>query len=248
MKFEKYKDYNQHIVLCEDVQEIEPYYIKLPDAPKPEQFKNFGKDPMQQFYVKDRIPDKLLKLNRLDREEAFEIAKKDKECADYISMVWDKRINGEWVYINGIPTYITGLYYFYINFYNLDIGLPSFRMNDLEKSYWWKYCVEENNRVYGGIDFSRRRIGKTYFSGCMQLEYVTRNSNCFVGNQSKTDEDANSLFHKAIVSPFRRLPFFFKPIYDTTGKMKKEISFTDNGRSDEALESWIDYRSFRNSV
>ena len=242
-KFDKYQDYNKHLILCEDVQEIEPYYIQLPDAPKPESFKNFGKEPMQQFYVKDRIPDKLLKLNRLDREEAFSVAMKDKECADYISMVWDKRINGEWVYINGIPTYITGLYYFYLNFYNLDIGLPSFRLNDLEYFYWWKYCVEDNPRVYGGVDFSRRRIGKTFRAGCMMLEYSTRNHNSFVGSQSKTDDDAQSLFHKAIVNPFRRLPFFFKPIYDKAGKMKKEILFTDNGETDEALESWIDYRS-----
>ena len=192
MKFEKYKDYNQHIVLCEDVQEIEPYYIKLPDAPKPEQFKNFGKDPMQQFYVKDRIPDKLLKLNRLDREEAFEIAKKDKECADYISMVWDKRINGEWVYINGIPTYITGLYYFYLNFYNLDIGLPSFRMNDHEYFYWWKYCVEDNPRVYGGVDFSRLRIGKCFgkdtkirmYDGSVKCVQDILNGELVMGNDS----------------------------------------------------------------
>ena len=242
-KFYVYKDFNQHIILCEDVPEIEPYYIKLPDPPQPEKFKNFGKEPLQQFYVKDRVPDKLLKLNRLDRDEAFAIAMKDKECMDYIAMVWDKRINGEWVYINGIPTYIDGLYYFYLNFYYLDIGLPAFRLNDLEYFYWWKYCVVDNPRVYGGIDFSRRRIGKTFRAGAMMLDYVTRNHNCFVGVQSKTDDDADSLFHKAVVNPFRRLPFFLKPIYDKAGKMKKEILLTDNGATDNALESWIDYRS-----
>jgi len=242
-KFSGYRDFNKHLVLCEDVTEIEPYYIQLPDAPKPESFKNFGKEPLQQFYVKDRVPDKLLKLNRLDRDEAFAIAMKDKECANFISMAWDKRINGEWVYINGIPTYIDGLYYFYLNFYNLDVGLPSFRMNDLEYYYWWKYCVVEQTRVYGGVDFSRRRIGKTYRSGNMMLEYITRNPSSFIGCQSKSDDDANSLFHKAVVSPFRRLPFFFKPIYDKAGKMKNDILFTDNGLSDEAFESWIDYRS-----
>lgn len=239
----KYKDYNKHIVLCDDTPEIAPYYITLPDAPPIEKFKNYGKDPMQQFYVRDKVPDKLLKLNRLDREEAFAVASKDKECSDFISMVWDKRINGEWVLINGTPMYIDGLYYFYLNFYNLDIGHPSFRLNDLEYFYWWKFCVVENTRVYAGVDFSRRRIGKTYRAGCMLLEYVTSHANAFVGGQSKTDDDAQSMFHKAIVNPFRRLPFFFKPIYDKGGKMKRDILFTDNGASDDALESWIDYRS-----
>lgn len=242
-KFKDYKDFNRHIVLCEDVPEIMPYYITLPEPPKIEKFKNYGKEASDQYYVRDRIPDKLLKLNRLDREEAFSIAMKDKECANFISMAWDKRINGEWVLINGIPTYIDGLYYFYLNFYSLDIGHPAFRMNDLEYFYWWKFCVVEEQRVYGGVDFSRRRIGKSYRAGCNLLEFVTRTHNAFVGMQSKTDDDASSLFHKTVVAPFRRLPFFFKPIYDKAGKMKSEILFTDNGASEDALESWIDFRS-----
>lgn len=242
-KFKGYHDFNRHIILCEDVPEIMPYYVTLPDPPPIEKFKNYGKEAKDQYYIRDIVPDKLLKLNRLERDEAFAIAMKDKECANFISMAWDKRINGEWVLINGMPTYIDGLYYFYLNFYQLDIGHPAFRMNDLEYFYWWKYCVVGEQRVYGGVDFSRRRIGKTYRAGCMMLEYVTRTHNAFIGVQSKTDDDADSLFHKAVVAPFRRLPFFFKPIYDKAGKMKKEILFTDNGATDEALESWIDYRS-----
>ena len=134
-KFSDYKDFQQHLVLCEDVPEIEPYYIQLPSAPKPEQFKNFGKEPLQQFYVKDRIPDKLLKLNRLDRQEAFNIAMKDKECSDFISMVWDKRINGEWVYINGIPTYITGEYYFYLILFFLTKLIHTYAKNKSKNQF-----------------------------------------------------------------------------------------------------------------
>ena len=83
MKFTDYKDYEQHIVLCDDVPEIENYYIKLPSPPKLETFKNYGKEPLKQFYHTDKIPDKLLKLNKLDRDEAFAIALKDKECMDF---------------------------------------------------------------------------------------------------------------------------------------------------------------------
>jgi len=242
-KFSRYEDYNKHIILCEDVPEILPYYVELPDPPPLEKFKNYGKDPMEQFYVRDKIPDKLLKMNRLPREEAFNLAMKDKECANFIAMVWDKRINGEWVFIRGIPFYLPGFYYMYLNFYHMDIGLPKFRLNDLYKAYWWKFCVVDQPRVYGGIDFSRRRIGKTFFGGNIQLEAVTRNKSFFVGNQSKTDDDVESLLHKAIVNPFRKYPFFLKPIYDPAGKMKRDIIFDDYGASGEALESWIDCRS-----
>lgn len=242
-KFKDYHDFNRHVVLCAEMPEIEPYYITLPDPPPIEKFKNFGKDPMQQFYIRDKIPDKLLKLNRLDRDEAFAIASKDKECLNFISMAWDKRINGEWVLINGTPMYISGLYYFYLNFYMLDIGHPTFRMNDLKYFWFWEFSVVNNQRVYGMIDLNRRRSGKTFKAGCILLDYVTRNKAAFCGTQSKSDLDAESLFHKAIVNPFRRLPFFFKPIYDKAGKMKKDILFTDNSGSDDTLESWIDYRS-----
>ena len=125
-KFSGYEDYNRHVILCDGIPEIEPYYVQLPDAPPLEKFKNYGKDAMQQFYVRDKIPDKLLKLNRLPRDEAFNLAMKDKECADFIAMAWDKRINGEWVMINGKPLYVSGIYYYYLNFYLLDIGHPAF--------------------------------------------------------------------------------------------------------------------------
>lgn len=242
-KFSSYQDFEKHVVLCGDMPEIEPYYVTLPTPPPIEKFKNYGKPPMEQFYVRDKMPDKLLKLNRLERDEAFAMAMKDKECANFISMAWDKRINGEWVLINGKPIYISGLYYFYLNFYMLDIGHPAFRMNDLKYFWFWDFCVVNNQRVYGMIDLNRRRSGKTFKAGCILLDYVTRNKAAFCGTQSKSDLDAESLFHKAVVSPFRRLPFFFKPIYDKAGKMKKDILFTDNSGSDDTLESWIDYRS-----
>jgi hypothetical protein len=244
MKFTDYKDYNPHVALCDNIPEIETYFITLPTTPPPiEKFKNYGKEVMKQIYYRDRVPDKLMKLNRLDRDEAFAVAMKDKECADFIAMAWDKRLNGEWVLINGNPLYITGSYYFYLNFYQLDIGFPAFRYNDLKQFWLWDFEVVKNNRVYGLCDLNRRRSGKTYKAGSILLDYVTRNENSFAGAQSKSDADAESLFHKAIVSPFRKLPFFFKPTYDKAGKMKKDIAFTDNGVTEGTLESWIDYRS-----
>jgi hypothetical protein len=105
----EYIDFQREIVICDDVPEIYPYYVKLPSPPPLEKFKNYGKPKLQQYYYTDKIPDKILKLGRIDKEEAFSVAEKDKECANFISMVWDKRINGEWCFIGGRPIYITGL-------------------------------------------------------------------------------------------------------------------------------------------
>lgn len=243
MKFTDYKDYEQHIVLCDDVPEIENYYIKLPSPPKLETFKNYGKEPLKQFYHTDRIPDKLLKLNKLDRDEAFAIAMKDKECADFIAMVWDKRINGEWVFINGIPLYIPPVYYFYLNFYHLDTGLPKFRKSDLDYYYWWEFAVVQDPMVFGGQSLGRRRLGKSYRACAILLEYCTSHAAAFCGLQSKNEKDAETLFARAVVNPFRKLPFFFKPYYDRAGKLKNDIQFTTYGENPDELNSWIDFRS-----
>lgn len=242
-KIIQYKDYDKNIILCKEMHEIHPYYVALPDAPKLEKFKNYGKPVLEQFYHRDRIPDKLLKLNRLDREEAFKIAAKDKECADFISQAWDKRINGEWVLIGGRPTYIPPTYYFYLNWYHLDDGRPDFRENDLNSFYFYDLFVVPNGRIYGEIELSRRRSGKSFRAGCKLLNYVTRHPASFCGMQSKTENDAQSLFYKAVVLPFRKLPWFFKPMYDKTGKMKNEILFTTNGDNEDEFNSWIDYRA-----
>jgi hypothetical protein len=243
MKFTDYKDYEQHIVLCDDVPEIENYYIKLPTPPKLETFKNYGKEPLKQFYHTDRIPDKLLKLNKLDRDEAFAIAMKDKECMDFIAMVWDKRINGEWVFINGMPLYIPPVYYFYLNFYHLDTGLPKFRKSDLDYYYWWEFAVVQDPMVFGGQSLGRRRLGKSYRACAILLEYCTSHSAAFCGLQSKNEKDAETLFARAVVNPFRKLPFFFKPYYDRAGKLKNDIQFTTYGENPDELNSWIDFRS-----
>ncbi len=242
-KFKDYQDFEQNIVICDDVPEIENYYVKLPTPPPLEKFKNYGKEPLKQFYYPDRIPDKLLKLNRLDRDEAFAVAMKDKECADFMSMVWDKRLNGEWVFINGMPIYIPPVYYFYLTFYHLDTGLPRFRKSDLSYFYWWHYCVVDNPMVYGGISLGRRRLGKSYRACCILLEYVTRIQSAFCGIQSKNEMDAATLFTRGVVNPFRKLPFFFKPYYDKSGKLKNDIQFTTYGEKEEELNSWIDFRS-----
>src|SRR5690606_9969919 len=87
-----------------------------------------------------------------------------------------------------------------------------------------------------------------------------RMKNSHAGLQSKTDDDAWEVFKKAIVQPWKSLPDFFRPIYDTNKgddpsdalrffkPSKRGASADDEDDMDEALESWIDFGASGESV
>jgi hypothetical protein len=251
-KFERYKDYSKHITLCEGVDEIPTYYITLPDAPKVELITNFGEPIEKQFFKREVIPDKVLRLNRLPRLEAWAIAKKDKEVMAFIESQWHKRVYGDFQYVFGMPIYLTALNWFYLNYYNMDIGLPKFRYPNTKVFYCWKFCVEDNDKVYGLNELARRRDGKSYRMGAMMLEYITRNASSYGGIQSKSDADATDFFSRSVVHAWRKLPFYYLPIADNSTNPKYKLEFREPRKKigveyepmlmegEEPLDSWIE--------
>lgn len=244
-KFKGYEDVERKIILLKDIADIEPYEIILPEPLKPEKIKGFGKPKEEQFYERENVPRKIwditnsLNSKSITKEDALNAVKKDRELISFIETQWEKRQNGEWCYIYGKPIYITGTHWMYLNYYRMDVGLPNWRETDWRKYLWWKFCVEDNDSVYGGIDFDRRRIGKSYTAGNILLEYITRSviSNC--GIQSKTEPDAKKFFSKSVLFPYRRYPFFFKPNGTvSTGEIKFEHESVH-----ESFDSLIDFRS-----
>jgi hypothetical protein len=139
----------------------------------------------------------------------------DERLEEYKKQEWDRRLNGFWFANNGVPTYITGLHYLYMQWWSIDVGYPKFRMPDLEKSYFLDYCIEDD-LCLGMVEVTKRRFGKSFFAGIFLMEYITRTKMTFAGIQSKTGGDAKKFFSKTIVNPFRRLPKFFRPEYDTS--------------------------------
>jgi hypothetical protein len=65
------------------------------------------------------------------------------ELQAYRNQEWDRRLNGYWFYNNGVPTYITGLHYFYLVHWKIDVGYPHFRITDLHFFYFLEYCVQD---------------------------------------------------------------------------------------------------------
>lgn len=166
---------------------------------------------------------------------------------------WGRRLRGVWFYNNGVPTYITGQNYFYINWWKLDGIYPDYRETDRKYFYVLEYCVQDP-RCAGLIYASNRRAGKTYKGTVFLFEYVSRLNDRYAGIQSKTGTDARAIFQNKFINSFYNLPDFFIPVFDT-GKSVRPTSdlrfqhrvqkgakaLEDFGKVE--LNSWIDWKT-----
>lgn len=249
-----YQKYQQHVTLLDGLEDIHPYFVKLPDAPPIEKFVNYGLPPEEQFFKREVIPVKVRNLDiklsseQITIDQLIAICEKDDDIANFIADQWYKRFHGIFILIHGVPTYITAQHWYYLNYHRLDTGkFADYRTTDRDYWYWRKFCVLDDPKVYGGINFTNRREGKSMKAGSEAAEIATRRRNSMVGIQSKTDLDAKSFFRKFVVRQIKKLPFYFKPITDGNKNPITELKF-EWGRSAgesslEPLETIIDYRS-----
>lgn len=214
--------------------------------------------PQDQYW--ERIPYPIWYKDTMKRWDMYEKKKKDddpdfydEDLERYKEQEWDRRLNGFWFMNNGVPTYLCGSHYMFVQHWFIDVGHPKFRQPDLEYFYFLQYCIEDPNCM-GMVEITKRRFGKTYRAGLFLTEYVTRTKMTNAGIQSKTGNDAKKLFGKAVVGPFKKLPRFFRPEYDmslgVTPKTEMRFQQTnvrgkkaeDNIDKDE-LGSMIDWQS-----
>jgi hypothetical protein len=208
--------------------------------------------PIEQYWERTPLPKwyKVISKQQEDYEKKMKEGDKpfyDEKLDEYIKTEWDRRLNGFW-FMNynpstqaSEPVYITGLHYMFIQWWQIDIGYPKFRMPDLDYFYFLQYCLEDPDSL-GMIEITKRRFGKTFRAGLFLYEYVTRTKNTNAGVQSKTGLDSKKLFLKAVVAPFKRLPKFFRPEYDTSLGItpKTEIRFQHTNLRGKAAESLLD--------
>lgn len=224
----------------------------LPQSPPDEEVANFYLPKEQQKWRRTPLPAEWKQW----RIEEAKMQKTDPDyCHPFIEdfklQEWTRRLKGYWFFNNGVKTYITGLHYMYLNWWKIDIGYPAYRYSDLTYFYFLQYCIEDPDCL-GMVDVARRRSGKTFKAGLFLYDYISRSKNAHGGIQSKTDADAKQVFSKAVVSPFKHLPDFFRPNFDTSGgnTPKKELRFyaaSKRGKNalefddDDELESYIDF-------
>lgn len=182
----------------------------------------------------------------LREEDAYNRRKKDdsepffnKKYEEYKQQEWDRRLHGFWYMKKGVPIYLVGPHYLFMQHTQIDIGYPKYRTPDLEYFYFLQNVIEDPECL-GMLEITKRRFGKTYRGGIFILDYPTRTKMTNGTIQSKTGADAKKVFAKAVVDPFKKWPRFFKPEYDLSGGVtpKSELRFQNtNVRGKKAEEN-----------
>ncbi len=204
-----------------EIIEIKGLSIALPLEPK-ECIKRSSKEE-EQYWERNEIPKELSKIQSIFQWNEQPSEFKDR-WVDYIESEFDKRESGVWFMSNGIPTYITGSHYMYLQWTSIDVGYPDFREANRLLYIHWEAC-KADKRSFGQDYLKIRRSGFSFMSSSECVNTGTLAKDARVGILSKTGSDAKKMFTDKVVPINSRLPFFFKPIMDGMDKPKTELAF-----------------------
>jgi hypothetical protein len=260
---EGYSDEVPFIDFNEDDPDLDTIRVHLPKTPNWNEIDGFGKPAKEQKFQTQEIPYKLIALQDeqddkgfyLTQDEIWERINDDKEYyADEIKWMrtqWKRILGGYWFFNNGKATYMNGWNYFYVNFYNLDEGLPEYRDRDRRFFLFAKHCKDDPD-CYGFVYPKHRREGATYKTSCIHYLIIMTTPNARGGIQSMTDDSAEDVFLKHIIDPWREMLFCFRPNHSGGDDPKTKLLFRASssrgkkgikGKSSQSLGSQIDFRT-----
>ena len=199
-----------------DIIEVNGLVIALPLVPKdlPKRNNKWGRED---------LPKALSRIQSIfqwnDMPKSFKA-----QWVEYIEKEFDRREEGHWFLNNGVPTYITGAHYMYLQWTSIDVGYPDYREANRIFFIFWEAC-KADPRSFGMVYLKIRRSGFSFMgsSECVNTGTLAKDSR--VGILSKTGNDAKKMFTDKVVPIANRLPFFFKPIQDGMDKPKTELAF-----------------------
>ena len=83
----------------------------------------------------------------------------NQQAEDFRRQEWYRILNGFWFMNAGVPTFITGTNYFFLNYWCMDTGYASYRETDRDLFYFWE-AVKHDDALYGLIEITKRGQGK----------------------------------------------------------------------------------------
>jgi len=215
--------------------------------------------PEEQYWERPQLPaDFNLKRKKEAERQKFDPLFVNQELESFRIQEWRRRLCGCWFW-NYNPykkesevIHIVGVHYFMLTYWKFQGKWFDFRMPD--RDYWYvvKYC-EEDPCCLGLNELTKRKNGKTARAGCWLYERTSRMENHHGGIQSKADDDAQEVIKKGVIHPWKTLPHFFRPIYDTMkgDDPSEELRFfhasrrgssAETEQDEEALNSFIDFK------
>ena len=204
-----------------DIYEIQGLKIAIPKIPEKINGSNLKKE--DQVFIKQERPQS---LNRIKTIYDFKQHKEDlkEKYYKYIDTEFNYRNDGYWFMCNGIPTFLTGSHYIYLNWTKIDVGSPDFRQANRLFFYFWEAC-KLDYRSYGMCYLKNRRSGFSFMASSEVVNIATTTKDSRFGILSKTGADAKKMFTDKVVPISTNYPFFFKPIQDGMERPKTELSY-----------------------
>ena len=177
----------------------------------------------EQYWESAEYPKELKRIQTVFEWNNYPTNFKDK-WYDYIDEEFKRREEGFWFYNKGIPTYITGSHYMYLQWTKIDVGQPDFRESNRLFFIFWEAC-KSDNRCYGMCYLKNRRSGFSFMASSELVHQATISSDSRYGILSKTGADAKKMFTDKVVPISVNYPFFFKPIQDGMDRPKTELAY-----------------------
>ncbi len=204
-----------------DVVEVQNLRIGLPEVPDNVYKRSEKKD--DQYWEAKQYDKELKKIKTIFDWNSMPNSFKNK-WVDYIEDEFTKRDEGFWFYNKGIPTYITGTHYMYLQWTKIDVGQPDYREANRIFFIFWEAC-QADDRCYGMCYLKNRRSGFSFMASGAAVNMATISSDARFGILSKTGSDAKKLFTDKVVPISINYPFFFKPIQDGMDRPKTELAY-----------------------
>lgn len=224
----------------------------LPPVPKEQEILFKKEDKFVRQEISDNLK-KWIKESMIQREvnPNFVHAQYNK-IFEWENQEWQRSTNGVWFWNNGVPTYITAFYYWYLTAWQTYFGYPGYRETDKEITYLLDY-IDNDPDCFGLLLNTIRRYGKSSLMGAWIVFRATRNYNHFAGMQGETDDKIKKFYSQMVLKPFHKLPAYYKPTFNTSTRQSNQIEFDippkigkrSSVELDEkdVLESVIDYRA-----
>lgn len=134
----------------------------------------------------------------------------------------DRIYDGEWILINGQPTYINGMFYFFLQWMLLENEYyPEYRDTSLEYFRFVEIAARDP-LCLGTILIKGRRMGASSMEASILLRNLLIQRNKRNGIISKTGDDAKDIFEFCTIA-FQAMPPFLKPQIEGTDLPKKTL-------------------------
>lgn len=226
-----------------DVFLMNDLFIAIPQKPDDKLIRNYNLPAKDQKWRRYLVPNDLSDFGAIFNskdlsflEEQAVIDELEIKHSRFIKDDINKIANGDWIFIDGEATYITGGYYYMLQHWYLPSPetYPKYRTIQSDYYYWLQACYADK-RSFGSLLLKNRRIFFSTVAGAEAVRVATLNENAFIPVMSTTEDDSKAFIQDNIARNIQYLPKHLMPIIDKKRLGGSLIPFfnsqTMNGRN-----------------